>query len=170
MCLTRCVSKLANHWFRWWPVACLAPSHYLNQRWNKFNWSLGNYFTEILNQSTLISFSKNHWKMSSAKWQRFSLYLNEFMYQQLQCSEHCDICLPPKQLRAPSKYRQISNISAPSKQYNCWSLRCSWSMACRRCSYYIFIIVFHLTSIYCTKTTASRDEKHLSFGIWCVWY
>ena len=24
-------------------------------------------------------------------------------------------------------------------QYNCWSLRCSWSIACRRCSNYIFI-------------------------------
>ena len=28
-------------------------------------------------------------------------------------------------------------------QYNCWSLRCSWSIACRRCSNYIFIL--HLT-------------------------
>ena len=26
---------------------------------------------------------------------------------------------------------------------NCWSLRCSWSIACRRCSNYIFIL--HLT-------------------------
>ena len=30
-----------------------------------------------------------------------------------------------------------------SKQLNCWSLRCSWSIACRRCSNYIFIL--HLT-------------------------
>ena len=30
-----------------------------------------------------------------------------------------------------------------SKQSNCWSLRCSWSIACRRCSNYIFIL--HLT-------------------------
>ena len=28
----------------------------------------------------------------------------------------------------------------------------------------------HLASIYCEKTTASRDEKHLSLGIWCVLY
>ena len=27
-----------------------------------------------------------------------------------------------------------------------------------------------LASIYCAKTTASRVEKHLSFGIWCVLY
>ena len=28
----------------------------------------------------------------------------------------------------------------------------------------------HLASIYCAKTTASRDEKHLSLEIWCVLY
>ena len=27
-----------------------------------------------------------------------------------------------------------------NKQFNCWSLRCSWSIACRRCSNYIFIL------------------------------
>ena len=27
-----------------------------------------------------------------------------------------------------------------SWQYNCWSLRCNWSVACRRCSNYIFIL------------------------------
>ena len=27
-----------------------------------------------------------------------------------------------------------------SKQLHCWSLRCSWSIACRRCSNYIFIL------------------------------
>ena len=27
-----------------------------------------------------------------------------------------------------------------------------------------------MASIYCTKTTARRDEKHLSFGIWCALY
>ena len=40
------------------------------------------------------------------------------------------------------KYRQASNIykSHFSRQLNCWSLRCSWSIACRRCSNYIFIL------------------------------
>ena len=28
----------------------------------------------------------------------------------------------------------------------------------------------HLASIYCAKTTAGRDEKRLSFGIWCNLY
>ena len=27
-----------------------------------------------------------------------------------------------------------------SRQYNCWLLKCSWSIACRRCSNYIFIL------------------------------
>ena len=27
-----------------------------------------------------------------------------------------------------------------SRQLTCWSLRCSWSIACRRCSNYIFIL------------------------------
>ena len=27
-----------------------------------------------------------------------------------------------------------------SRQLNCWSLRCIWSIACRRCSNYIFIL------------------------------
>ena len=36
--------------------------------------------------------------------------------------------------------KQIAHFSM---QLNCWSLRCSWSIACRRCSNYIFIL--HLT-------------------------
>ena len=37
-------------------------------------------------------------------------------------------------------YRQVSNISCTLAGKNCWSLRCSWSIACRRCSNYIFIL------------------------------
>ena len=40
-------------------------------------------------------------------------------------------------------YRQTSNIShflvSYSRQYSCWSFRCSWSMTCWCCSTYIFI-------------------------------
>ena len=43
----------------------------------------------------------------------------------------------PKSLPERLMYRQVSNII---RQLNCWSLRCSWSIACRRCSNYIFII------------------------------
>ena len=31
-----------------------------------------------------------------------------------------------------------------SRQLNCWSLRCSWSIVCRRCSNYIFILQWTL--------------------------
>ena len=34
----------------------------------------------------------------------------------------------------------LSNKTHLSMQLNCWSLRCSWSIACRRCSKYIFIL------------------------------
>ena len=40
-------------------------------------------------------------------------------------------------------YRQVSNIRRTvvgSRWKNCRSLRCSWSIACRRCSNYIFIL------------------------------
>ena len=38
-----------------------------------------------------------------------------------------------------STYPQNSNIYL-SRQKHCWSLRCSWSITCRRCSNYIFIL------------------------------
>ena len=31
-------------------------------------------------------------------------------------------------------------------------------------------LTYHLASIYCKKTTARWDEKHLGFGIWCILY
>ena len=40
-------------------------------------------------------------------------------------------------------YCQTSNISHTLVYNTCWSFRCSWSIACRRCSNYIFI--FYLT-------------------------
>ena len=59
----------------------------------------------------------------------------------------------------------------PSRHLNCWSLSCTWSIACRRCSNYIFIL--YLTPSFnrlgkgkCIR----RDENHLSFGICCVLY
>ena len=42
------------------------------------------------------------------------------------------------------QYHQTSDISCSfvgiTRQYNRWSLRCSWSIACRCCSNYIFIL------------------------------
>ena len=37
-----CVNELGRHWFRQWLVACLAPSHCLNQYCRIVNWTLGN--------------------------------------------------------------------------------------------------------------------------------
>ena len=43
-----CVSELGQHWFSQWLVACLAPSHYLNQYRLIVNWTLrGTQFNEI---------------------------------------------------------------------------------------------------------------------------
>ena len=39
-----------------------------------------------------------------------------------------------------SYYHKTSNISHLSGEKYCWSLRCSWSIAFRRCSNYIFIL------------------------------
>ena len=34
-----CISKQDQHWFRWWLVACSAPSHYLDYCWPIVNWT-----------------------------------------------------------------------------------------------------------------------------------
>ena len=43
----------------------------------------------------------------------------------------------------PEKWNIPSSLSYKphfSRQLNCWSLRCSWSITCRRCSNYIFFL------------------------------
>ena len=50
------------------------------------------------------------------------------------------------------------------RQLNSCSLRCSWSIACRRCFNYIIIINLTLSLTGEAKTTARRDERYLSFG------
>ena len=79
----------------------------------------------------------------------------------------------------------------PSSQYNCWSLRCSWSIACRRCSNYIFIpdltpgfnglgkdncktrrgtFKYWSLGIWCaTNIRGSTILIHLAGGSWCSW-
>ena len=55
-----------------------------------------------------------------------------------------------------------------SRQWNCWSLRCSWSIACRRCSNYIFIL--DLTSGFKGFGRESRKTLRESFKCWdFVW-
>ena len=52
-------------------------------------------------------------------------------------------------------------------QQNCWSLRCSWSNACRRCSNYIFIP--DLTPGFNAFQCNTRGEKK-TFVIKCALY
>ena len=50
---------------------------------------------------------------------------------------------------------------------HCWSLWCSWSITCRRCSKNIFILDLTPGFSGWAKTTAGWDEKHkiLGFGV-----
>ena len=54
-----CISELDQYWFRYWLVAYLAPSHYLNQCWVIVNWTLRNKHQWNLNQNTNIFIHKN---------------------------------------------------------------------------------------------------------------
>ena len=58
-------------------------------------------------------------------------------------------------------YRQVSNIR---RQLNCWSLRCSWSIACRRCSNYIFILC--LTPGFSRLGKDKGKTRRESFRFW----
>ena len=53
-----------------------------------------------------------------------------------------------------------------SRQWNCWSLRCSWSIACRRCSNYIVILnLTHGFNRLGKDSCKSRRETSV-FGDW----
>ena len=49
-------------------------------------------------------------------------------------------------------------------QLTCWSLRCSWSIACQRCSNYIFILV--LTPGINKLGKANLKKRRESFQFW----
>ena len=49
-------------------------------------------------------------------------------------------------------------------QKNCWSLRCSWSIACRRCSNYIFILDLTPGFIGLGKDNCSTRRETVKFG------
>ena len=54
-------------------------------------------------------------------------------------------------------------------QLNCWSLRCSWSIACRRCSNYIFIL--HLTLRFNILGKDNCKPRLETFVFWdLVWF
>ena len=57
-----------------------------------------------------------------------------------------------------------------SKQLNCWSLGCSWGIACRRCSNYIFILGLTPGLNILCKDNCKLRRRQLSFGIQCGSY
>ena len=58
-----CISELGQHWFKYWLVACSAPSHYLNQWRLIVNWTLRNKFQWISIQNTKFLLMEMHLKM-----------------------------------------------------------------------------------------------------------
>ena len=55
-----------------------------------------------------------------------------------------------------------------NKQFNCWSLRCSWSIAWRRCSNYIFIL--DLTVNTCLQYIAQIQLQIETKTIFVLWF
>ena len=54
-----CVGELGQPYFKYWLVACLAPSHYLNQCWVIVNGTLRNKLQWNFNQSSWIFIHRN---------------------------------------------------------------------------------------------------------------
>ena len=54
-----CVSKPNHHWFRYWLVAWLAASHYLNQCWNVVNSNPMNKHHSNLKRNSYISIQES---------------------------------------------------------------------------------------------------------------
>ena len=49
-----CVVDLGHHWFRYWLVACSAPSHYLNLCWNIVYWTFRHKLQWNFNRNSII--------------------------------------------------------------------------------------------------------------------
>ena len=62
-CHHTCIGKLGHHWFRLWPVACLAPCHYSNKRWYVANWALINKFQWHFNRNSTIFINEKEWTL-----------------------------------------------------------------------------------------------------------
>ena len=56
------------------------------------------------------------------------------------------------------------------RQETCWSFRCSWSIACQRCSKYVFILHWSPGVNGLGKGNCKTRDKYLSFRILCVLY
>ena len=61
-------------------------------------------------------------------------------------------------------YHQVSNIRRLSRQQNCRSLRCSWSIASRHCYNYIFILDLTHGFIGLGKDNCETRRETFKFG------
>ena len=89
----------------------------------------------------------NRWGACNSNWYILTSWWHKCLYIQYE-SCHCRVL-----------YDTVMS------QLNCWSLRCSWSIACRRCSNYIFVL--RLTpgfNILRKHNCKSRREIILGFG------
>ena len=70
----------------------------------------------------------------------------------------------------------IKSLSHLSRQWNCWSLRCSWSITCRRCSNYIFILdlTHGFNMMHRDNCTTRREAFKFGDLVWLIleiwWY
>ena len=96
-------------------VACLVPSHYLNQYWFIVNWILRNKLCEILIRIQTFPLKTMYLKMASAKWHPFCLGLYVLT--------HCGLVTPYGTMRTRSVLAQVMAycLTAPSHYLNqCW--------------------------------------------------
>ena len=67
-----CVNELGPHWFRYWFVTYLAPSHYLNQCWLIVNWTLGNKLQWRIQENAIenvVCQNGGHFVQGEMSWQ-----------------------------------------------------------------------------------------------------
>ena len=75
--------QLSYHWFRYWLVTWLAPSHFLTQCWFIVNWTIRNNLKKNFNQITTIFIQENALKMSAKFWPNclvFNVFFDHFCF------------------------------------------------------------------------------------------
>ena len=77
-----------------------------------------------------------HWNIASHWLGEYTKWSEEGKKSSMDNSLRNSIAYPSI-LLLPSSLSYKTHLS---RQFNCWSLRCSWSIACQRCSNYIFIL------------------------------
>ena len=107
-------------------------------------WSCGIYLRTIPLEMFKISITKLHLKIKYSKSQPHLPEDNEL-----------------RKFKLPSSLQYKTHFS---RQLNCWSLRCSWSIACRRCSNYICILQLTLGFNILRKDNCKPRQE--TFKLW----